>query len=83
MVFHVLNRGMSPDLVAVTFQPGTFQPGDRRQQVTSQAASRAGTTQYRLRIGEFRVFYDVADEVILIIQILNKQDSIDYLGGSS
>ena len=40
-------------------------------------------TQYRLRVGEFRVFYDVADEVVLIIQILSKQDSIDYLGGSS
>ena len=38
-------------------------------------------TQYRLRVGEFRVFYDV-EEAVLIIQILNKQDSNDYLGGS-
>jgi mRNA interferase RelE/StbE len=40
-------------------------------------------TQYRLRVGEFRVFYDVAEEAVLIIQVLSKQDSIDYLGGSS
>ncbi len=40
-------------------------------------------TQYRLRVGEFRVFYDVEEETVLIIQILSKQDSHDYLGGSS
>lgn len=40
-------------------------------------------TQYRLRVGEFRVFYDVEEEAVLIIQILSKQDSQDYLGGSS
>jgi mRNA interferase RelE/StbE len=39
-------------------------------------------TQYRLRVGEFRVFYDVQEEAVLIIQILSKQDSNDYLGGS-
>jgi mRNA interferase RelE/StbE len=39
-------------------------------------------TQYRLRVGEFRVFYDVAEEAVLIIQVLSKQASIDYLGGS-
>ena len=39
-------------------------------------------TQYRLRVGEFRVFYDVEEEAVLIIQILSKQDSNDYLGGS-
>jgi mRNA-degrading endonuclease RelE of RelBE toxin-antitoxin system len=38
-------------------------------------------TQYRLRVGEFRVFYDVEEEAVLIIQILSKQDSIEYLGG--
>ena len=40
-------------------------------------------TQYRLRVGEFRVFYDVQEEIVLVIQILSKQDSQDYLGGSS
>jgi mRNA interferase RelE/StbE len=40
-------------------------------------------TQYRLRVGEFRVFYDVNDDVVLVVQILSKRDSLDYLGGSS
>jgi mRNA-degrading endonuclease RelE of RelBE toxin-antitoxin system len=39
-------------------------------------------TQYRLRVGEFRVFYDVDEGVVLIIQVLSEQDSIDYLGES-
>jgi mRNA-degrading endonuclease RelE of RelBE toxin-antitoxin system len=39
-------------------------------------------TQYRLRVGGFRVFYDVEEEAVLIIQVLSKQDSNDYLGGS-
>ena len=38
-------------------------------------------TQYRLRVGEFRVFYALEEEAVLIIQVLSKQDSIDYLGG--
>ena len=40
-------------------------------------------TQYRLRVGEFRVFYDVDQVTVLIIHVLSKTDSIDYLGGSS
>lgn len=40
-------------------------------------------TQYRLRVGEFRVFYDVAEDLVLIIQVLTKQDSIEFLGESS
>jgi mRNA-degrading endonuclease RelE of RelBE toxin-antitoxin system len=40
-------------------------------------------TQYRLRVGEFRVFYDVDQDAVLIIQVLSKQESLDYLGGSS
>ena len=42
-------------------------------------------TQYRLRVGEFRVFYDVQDEneTVMIVQILSKRASLDYLGGSS
>ena len=39
-------------------------------------------SQYRLRVDEFRVFYDVEEEAVLIIQVLSKQDSIEYLGGS-
>ena len=40
-------------------------------------------TQYRLRVGEFRIFYDVDGQAVLVIQILSKQDSSDFLGGSS
>jgi mRNA interferase RelE/StbE len=40
-------------------------------------------TEYRLRVGEFRIFYDVEDGAVLIIQILSKQDSSLYLGGST
>ncbi len=40
-------------------------------------------TQYRLRVGDFRVFYDVEDETVLIVQILTKDVSRRYLGGPS
>jgi mRNA-degrading endonuclease RelE of RelBE toxin-antitoxin system len=40
-------------------------------------------SQYRLRAGEFRVFYGVDGQAVLIIQILSKQASSDSLGGSS
>ncbi len=37
-------------------------------------------TQYRLRVGEYRIFYDVEANVVSIIQILSKEDSIRFLG---
>jgi mRNA-degrading endonuclease RelE of RelBE toxin-antitoxin system len=40
-------------------------------------------TQYRLRVGEFRGFYDVVQEAVLVIQILTKEESIGYLGEQS
>ena len=40
-------------------------------------------TQYRLRVGEHRVFYDVDGKTVFVIQVLSKQDSLDYLGGQS
>jgi mRNA interferase RelE/StbE len=40
-------------------------------------------SQYRLRVGEFRVFYDVEEEAVLIVQVLSKRDSSRYLGGST
>ena len=40
-------------------------------------------TQYRLRVGEFRVFYDVLGQSVYVIQLLSKADSISYLEGSS
>ncbi|SRR6266849_3270179 len=35
--------------------------------------------QFRLRVGDFRVFYDVQGEVVQIIRILSKEESIRYL----
>jgi mRNA-degrading endonuclease RelE of RelBE toxin-antitoxin system len=40
-------------------------------------------TQYRLRVGEFRVFYDVDQETVRVIQVLSKEETIAYLGESS
>src|SRR5688572_25586778 len=40
-------------------------------------------TQYRLRVEEFRVFYDVTEGSVNVIQILNKEESLAYLEGSS
>ena len=38
-------------------------------------------TQYRLRVGDFRVFYDVdeSNSVVEIVQVLSKEDAIRYL----
>ena len=35
-------------------------------------------TDFRLRVGEFRVFYNVADDIVQIIQIMTKADSVLY-----
>ena len=40
-------------------------------------------TQFRLRVGDFRVFYDVEPTVVYVIQVLSKDDSVAYLEGSS
>lgn len=39
-------------------------------------------TQYRLRVAEYRVFYDVLDQSVYVIQILGKADSTSYLEGT-
>ena len=39
-------------------------------------------TQYRLRVGEFRVFYDVEQTNVYVVEIVSKQDAIVYLEGS-
>ena len=36
-------------------------------------------TEYRLRVGEFRVFYDVEEQAVYIVQILSRQEAIGYL----
>ena len=39
-------------------------------------------TQYRLRVGEFRVFYDVDGSVVRILQVLSKKETLEYLRGT-
>jgi mRNA-degrading endonuclease RelE of RelBE toxin-antitoxin system len=36
---------------------------------------------YRLRVGEFRVFYDVDEEqrVVMVLRVLSKEQSLQYL----
>ena len=36
-------------------------------------------TEYRLRVRDFRVYYDVDQQAVYIVQILSKKDSISYL----
>jgi len=38
---------------------------------------------YRLRVGEFRVFYDVdeARRSVTVLRVLSKEQSLSYLGG--
>ncbi len=36
-------------------------------------------TEYRLKVGEFRIFYDIVDDIVYIRQILSKSDSAAYL----
>ena len=38
-------------------------------------------TRCRLRVGEFRVFYDIEGETVSVLQILSKPESIAYLVG--
>ena len=40
-------------------------------------------TQYRLRVGDIRVYYDVQELVVSIVQVLSKEESMRYLGGAS
>ncbi len=36
-------------------------------------------TEYRLRVRDFRVYYDVDQLTVYVVQILSKEDSISYL----
>ena len=35
--------------------------------------------QYRLRVDEFRVFYDVEDDLVYVLRVLAKSDVDEYL----
>ena len=49
---------------------------------TVKLLTQPAPTQYGLPVGEFRVFYDVHDAAVQIIQIVSKEQSIRYLGES-
>ncbi len=36
-------------------------------------------TEYRLKVGEYRIFYDIVEDIVDIRQILSKTDSVPYL----
>lgn len=36
-------------------------------------------TQYRLKVGEYRIFYDVEGQTVNVVEILSKEDSISYI----
>ena len=40
-------------------------------------------TQYRLRVRDYRIFYDVDQQSVYIVQVLSKPEAIAYLGGAS
>jgi mRNA interferase RelE/StbE len=40
-------------------------------------------TQYRLRVDDFRVFYNVDGDVVNVIDVLSKAESLEYLGGET
>ena len=37
--------------------------------------------QFRLRVGDFRVFYDVSESVVKVIRILPKQNAVRFTEG--
>jgi|SRR5437016_5799791 len=38
-------------------------------------------TQYRLRVGDFRVFYDVEEDRVEIVRVVSKEAATRYQGG--
>jgi mRNA-degrading endonuclease RelE of RelBE toxin-antitoxin system len=54
----------------------------RTSKTTVKRLREPAPTGYRLRVGEFRVFYDVEEDVVAIVQILSKEESVRFLGES-
>jgi len=53
----------------------------RVSKTTIKRLRQPAPTQFRLRVGEYRIFYDVENDVVSIVQLLSKEDSIRFLGG--
>ncbi len=41
------------------------------------------STAYRLRVGDYRVFYDIAEAEVVIIAVLHKRDTAEFYEGES
>jgi mRNA interferase RelE/StbE len=37
-----------------------------------------GTATYRLRVGEYRVFYDIAEAEVVVIAVLHKREAAEF-----
>ena|SRR5215204_4132169 len=51
----------------------------RLSKTTIKLLKQPAPTQYRLRVNEFRVFYDVEGDVVTVMEVLSKGDSVPYL----
>ena len=51
----------------------------RVSKTTIKLLKQPAPTQYRLRVNDFRVFYDVEDDVVMVMEILSKAASIPFL----
>ena len=49
-----------------------------RSRIKRLRGSHAAT--YRLRVGDFRVFYDVAEAEVIVIAVLHKRDTVLFYG---
>jgi mRNA interferase RelE/StbE len=51
----------------------------RTGKTTIRLLQQPAPTQYRLRAGDFRVFYNVEGDVVRVVEIMTKEDSIIFL----
>ena len=56
------------------------QPTQESQSRIKKLVQRAASV-YRLRVGEYRVFYDIEDETVTILHICHKADCLKLYGG--
>jgi len=47
-----------------------------RSRIKRLRAKHAAT--YRLRVGDYRVFYDIAEKAVVVIAVLHKRDTADF-----
>src|SRR5262249_29995995 len=90
---HVPHRGSatgrSPDSALAANRCGCDPRCDRgslaeragaRQPEPDQTIARTVSAAYRLRVGNYRVFYDVAEKEAVVISVLHKQETASFYG---